>query len=707
MGSAKISRSTDRRLSLANLWRVLLLFVLGLSTVAAPAIAQPGPSPGHRHIAVELVPESRTPTAGKAMMLAIHMSPEPGWHGYWSTPGDAGLAPKLAWTLPAGVGAGAPSYPVPGRLFISGMMNYVYDRPYALLVPITIGDSLAVGATVPVRLHMSYLACTHEVCLPETADFQTELTVGDGAPDPAAVDRFDAWRAALPATSTPMATHSFKDGRLRLAVTLPADAAIARPYLFVDATDAVNFAAPQSFFRNGDKLIVETAAAGSGTPDRLKVLVDLGGGRGVATESIAGAVPAGGDPIVDGPSAERSGGGILLLTLTAFAGAVLGGLILNVMPCVFPILSLKALSLARSEEDNRAARREAVAYSAGIIAVCMMLGATILGLRAAGDQVGWAFQLQSPAVVFGLLLLVGLIAFNLAGLFEFGSISAGSGLAAKPGASGAFWTGALAAFVATPCTGPFMATALGAALVLPVAASLLVFMGLGLGLALPFIAIGFVPALRRKLPKPGAWMNTFRHLLALPMFVTAIGLAWVLGNQTGTFGIIIALTALLVLAVGLWATGLKQRQLKSRSWVAGGIAAILAISLAAFLPQGGASAIAAVPHGRERFDAAKLAALRAEGKPVFLYLTAAWCLTCKVNEKVAIERRETQGAFAKAGVVTMVGDWTGGDAAITTFLSDNRRSGVPLYLWYAPGKEGAVLPQVLTPSMLIKLADQA
>ncbi len=686
--------------------QVVLLAVLGLLALAAPAAAQDAPAPGRRHITVELVPESRTPGPGTAVTLAIHMSPEPGWHGYWSTPGDAGLPPKLAWTLPAGIGAGTASYPVPGRLLIADMMNYVYDRPYALLVPVTLGDGLAAGSKLPIRLHMSYLACTREVCLPETADVATDLVIGDGASDPAAADRFKTWRAALPVASTATATHSVKDGRLRLAVTLPAGAAVDKPYLFVDAADAVAFAAPQSFYRQGGTLIVETAAAG-GAPTTLDALLDLGGGRGIAVRSVAGTVPAGGDPIVEGQAAQTSGGGVVLLTLTAFAGAVLGGLILNVMPCVFPILSLKALSLARSEGNDRTARREAIAYAGGIILVCLALGALILALRAAGDQVGWAFQLQSPAVVFALILLVGLIAFNLAGLFEFSTISAGSGLAAKPGASGAFWTGALAAFVATPCTGPFMATALGAALVLPVAAALLVFMGLGLGLALPFIAIGFIPPLRRKLPKPGAWMNTFRHILALPMFVTAIGLAWVLGNQTGTIGIILALAALLILSVGLWATGLRQRSLKSGSWIAGAVAAVLALGLAPLLPQGGAAAQVSAEQGREPFDATRLAALRAQGKPVFLYLTADWCLTCKVNEKVAIERTETQAAFARAGVVTMVGDWSRGDAAITTFLNENKRAGVPLYLWYAPGKEAATLPQVLTPALLAKLADDA
>lgn len=693
-----------RRVAALVTWYLALLAVLGTAGLAGEAMAQ-APAGGEKHISVSLVPESLTPAAGTTTTLAISMRPQPGWHGYWRTPGDTGLAAKASWTLPAGVTAGDPAYPVPGMLVIDGLMNHVYDKPYALLVPLTLPRGLVTGTKLPVHLKLTYLVCTEQVCVPEIATVATDLTVGDGAADPAVQGRFAAWRKALPRPLGGEGRFAVEKGRFRLAVPVPAGVTLKTPHLFVENQDAVSFAAPQTFSRNGDTLIIETAA-GAAAPALFKGVLDIGDGAGIDIVARPGAVPAAGSSIAgQGGSAGQS---VLMLTLVSFAGAMLGGLILNVMPCVFPILSLKALSLARSGEDHGAARREAVAYAAGVIVVCVGLGALILALRAAGDQVGWAFQLQKPGVIFGLILLAGAIGFNLAGLFEFSAMTAGSDLASKSGAAGAFWTGALAAFVATPCTGPFMAAALGVALVLPLAAALLVFVGLGLGLALPFLAIGFIPALRRRLPKPGAWMNTFRHVLAVPMFVTSVGLAWVLGNQVGANGIVVSLIALLVLTLGLWAMGLRQRAMKGGAWIPATAAALLAIGIGLMLPGAEArdQARSAPIAGVERFDPVRLAALRAANTPVFLYMTADWCLSCKVNEKAAIERSETREAYAKAGVVTMVGDWTDGNAAISTFLETHGRSGVPLYLWYAPGKEAQVLPQILTPGFLAGLAKQ-
>jgi thiol:disulfide interchange protein len=386
----------------------------------------------------------------------------------------------------------------------------------------------------------------------------------------------------------------------------------------------------------------------------------------------------------------------------ALAGAMAGGLILNVMPCVFPILSLKALGLARAGGEERTARIEALAYAAGVITVCVALGGAILALRAGGGSVGWAFQLQDARVVAALLLLAAAIGFNLAGLFELTGIGAGGALAARSGAAGAFWTGALAAFVATPCTGPFMAAALGAALLLPWPAALTVFAGLGLGLALPFLAIGFVPALRRRLPRPGPWMETFRRLLAVPMWLTALGLAWVLGRQAGGDAVVAAIGAAAALAIGLWLTGLRQRALKGMTWLPAALGLAAAAAILAATPR--ASTATATEAGAERYDPARLAALRRSGRPVFLYFTADWCLSCKVNEGVAIDRAETRAAFARGHVATMVGDWTRGDPAIGRFLSEHGRSGVPLYLWYAANGRTRELPQVLTPGLLSRLA---
>lgn len=686
--------------------RFVLMTVALLGTLLlgmAPASAQQLPGGNGPHIAASLVPESLMPAPGKRTTLAISMIPQPGWHGYWQTPGDSGFPLHAAWTLPAGVKAGDLAYPVPGTLVIAGLMNHVYEKPYALLVPLDIPAGLAQGTKLPISAKLDYLVCNPTICVPESATVSTELTIGDGAPDPAATARFEAWRKALPRPLGSPATFEAKGGQFRLAVPLPASVMLHDPHLFAVTDGALNYAAPQRFSRDGDTLVIETATAGATTPKSFDAVLALGDGSGLSLAAAPGVVPAAGTPLAEG-SGKAAGHGTFALALIAFAGAVLGGLILNIMPCVFPILSLKALSLVRAGGDEREVRREALAYTAGIILVCVALGGLILALRAAGTQVGWAFQLQDPRVILVLLLLTSGIGFNLAGLFELGTVTAGSGLAGKNGVVGAFWTGALAAFVATPCTGPFMAAALGAALVLPVAAALLVFAGLGLGLALPFLALGYVPALRRRLPKPGAWMETFRHILAVPMFLTALGLAWVLGNQTAANGVVVAIGAAMLLAIGLWITGLRQRRFKGGAWTPAAIALVLALGTIALIPRSGAKAVAEVTANSQPFDAAKLAALQAEGKPVFLYFTADWCLSCKVNEKAAIERSETQDAFRAAGVTTMVGDWTSGDAKIGKFLEEHGRSGVPLYLWYAPGKAPQELPQVLTPGLLAGLA---
>jgi thiol:disulfide interchange protein len=365
------------------------------------------------------------------------------------------------------------------------------------------------------------------------------------------------------------------------------------------------------------------------------------------------------------------------------------------MPCVFPILSLKALSLAKSGGEG--ARGEAVAYTAGVVLVCLALGGVLLALRAGGAAAGWAFQLQDPRVVGVLLLLSVAIALNLAGLFELPTPR----VASRAGGAGAFATGALAAFVATPCSGPFMGAALGAALVLPTAAALAVFAGLGLGIALPFLLIGFVPALRRRLPRPGMWMVTFRRILALPMFATALALAWVLGRQAGVDGLTLALAAALVAGCGLWWAGRRQAAGRA-AWVA--VPALAAALVAVALVRPAPVQAAAAQTGGERFSEARLASLQAEGRPVFAYFTADWCLTCKVNEKAAIETDATAAAFRRGNVAVLVGDWTDGDPALGRFIERHNRAGVPLYLWYPKGGGAPrVLPQLLTPGMLAAL----
>lgn len=677
---------------------VLLIFAL----IATPAMAQRAPT----HIAPRLIAESDAPAAGHTVMLALAMSPEKGWHGYWANPGDAGVGPVFKWTLPAGAKAGEAQFPVPHRLLIGGLMNYVYEGDYAHLIALDIPAGLAPGTKLPIRLAVDWLACTEEICVPESGSFAIDLIVGDGAIDGARKVQFDRWRGALPRPLGADARFQVKDGVFRIGVPLPASATVREAYFFPLTDGAIEYAAPQTVRRDGDLLTIEVKAPGSAASlQAVEGVLALDRDTGLSFKAAPGAVAAGGALLGSDGGAEGTDG--LAGTIAASFGlALLGGLLLNIMPCVFPILSLKALSLARSGEDERSARREAMAYTAGVVLVCVALGAALLGLRAAGAAAGWAFQLQDPRVILVLLLLVSAIALNLAGLFEIGSIGVGGALASTGGAGGAFWTGALAAFIATPCTGPFMGAALGAALVLPTAAALTIFAGLGIGLALPFLLLGFVPALRRRLPRPGGWMETFRRLLSIPMFLTALGLAWILGRQAGVDGMTMGLAAALALAVALWWIGRRQSAGRP-GWLALAPALAVAIALIVVLPRQPAQASTAEAGGilaAEPFSEARLAALQKEGRSVFVYFTADWCLTCKVNEKGAIERTEVADAFKAKQVAVLVGDWTDGDPTIGRFIESHGRSGVPLYLFYRPGAAPQILPQVLTPSTLTALA---
>ncbi|WP_443019879.1 protein-disulfide reductase DsbD family protein [Sphingomonas adhaesiva] len=657
------------------------LFILMTACCALPAAAQPA-----RHVAIQLVAESTSPAPGREVALAFAATPQPGWHGYWKNPGDAGVETRVDWTLPAGVTAAPLDYPVPQRLVIAGLMNHVYEKPWALLTRLTIPAGLAGGTRLPVTAKIDYLVCTAEICVPETQTLSIVLTVGDGAIAPATRARFDAWRSALPRPLDAAATWSRAGDRFRLSVPYPREAALGEAWFYPAAAGATDYPAAQTVTRDGDRVVVETKAAATPATGTIAGVLATGEGRGLSITAQPGEV-----------AMPRSGAD-WQAALVAFAGAVLGGLLLNVMPCVFPILSLKALGLARSGESERHARAEALAYTAGVVAVCVALGALLLGLRAAGSSAGWAFQLQDPRVIGVLLLVTVAIALNLAGLFELPTPA----FAGRSGATGAFMTGALAAFVATPCTGPFMAGAMGAALVLPPVAAILVFAGLGLGIALPFLAIGFVPALRRRLPRPGAWMGRVRRILSVPMFLTALALAWVLGRQAGVNGMTLGLAAALLLALALWIAGRRQLAGLARGgWIAAAGALLATAAVATIRPAAKQELALA---GAEPFSEARLAALRTQGRPVFAYFTADWCLTCKVNEKTAIETATTAQAFRRNKVAVLVGDWTDGDPVLGRFIERHNRAGVPLYLFYAPRAPAPrVMPQVLTTGMLAAL----
>lgn len=686
------------RAIVANAW---LCLVAGAALLALAGPASGPAQAASPHIRATLLAEGPV-QPGQTVTMAVLMEPEAGWHGYWSNPGDAGLPLTLEWDLPRGASAGALQFPVPQTLVVQGLMNHVYEHRYAVLVPVTVPADARAGSTLPVRAAARWLACTDTICVPERADLMGTLTIGTGAKDP----RFAGWRAALPAPLDRSGRFAATAKGLALAIPFPASAQVADPHVFVAGQGLVDYAAPQAFRRQGDWLVVELARAKGALsaehPQTLSGVLALGpGAGGLAFAATPGAVPEGGTPLAGGSAGPFAWRTLLL----AMLGALAGGLILNVMPCVFPILSLKAMALARG--NSRHARAEGLAYAAGVILACLALGAALLALRAGGAQVGWAFQLQNPGVVALLVLLAAAITANFAGLYELPGLSVARSGAGVGTIGGAFGTGLLAAFVATPCTGPFMAAAMGVALVLPPLAGLAVFAALGLGLALPFLLIGFVPPLRRLLPRPGAWMERFRRAMAVPMGLTVLALLWLASRQGGWA---LALTAAVLALALLGLLALAERARRAGRPVLAWLAPALAVLVAAALL--GAPRLAANPTARaealpgtQPFSEAALARARASGKPVFLYFTADWCLSCKVNESVAIDRPATAAAFRKAGVQVLVGDWTRADPAITTFLTAQGAAGVPLYLWYAPGAATPrTLPQVLTPDTLPALA---
>jgi thiol:disulfide interchange protein len=681
------------------------LLILLAALLAGPALAQSAADlPNTR---VELVSEVIAPAPGQRFTIGIVMKPKPGWHTYWESPGDSGMPTRADWKVPEGVTVSALRYPVPETYVVAGLMNHVYSGENVLLAEVSVPQS-ASGA-LPLKVRLDWLVCDDKICVPEGADLALPLATGDGAADPAQRSRFSDARDALPRQLFERARFAGDGKRLRLLVPMAGTQDVTAAHFFPSGDDSFLFASPQTVTRTETALVVEADAVPGASPTSVSGLLRIERGAevmGVTLTADPGAVSPG-KPLEAAPA--RAG---LEGFLPALGLAILGGLLLNLMPCVFPILSLKALSLAKAGESAAHARTEGLAYTAGVILVTTGLGLAAILIARAGAGAGWAFQLQDPRVILFLLLLTLAISLNFAGLFEvdLGTANMGSDLAAKPGARGAFFTGALAAFVATPCTGPFMAGALGAALVLPPAAGLAVFAGLGLGLALPFLAIGFIPALRNRLPRPGPWMVTFRRVLAVPMLLTSLALAWVLGRQAGVNGLMAGLCAALVLTICLWVLGLRQQR-RAPVAITVSLAALVALAAPlalARLPVGAAQAATPGPSGLEGvpFSPEALAAAQAERRPTFLYFTADWCLTCKVNEKGALSDPAVAEAFRKAGIKVMVGDWTRPDPAIARFLEQQGRAGIPLYLFY--GADGTVreLPQILTADSLTALASK-
>ena len=685
------------------------LFTLLLCVFALPAAAQIDSAP---KVQPSLISEGGEVAPGGVLHVALQEIIRPSWHTYWHNPGEAGFPTDIKWTLPPGWKAGAIQWPYPHRLPVPPLMNYGYEGTLWLLSDVTVPKDTAPGM-VTLKADASWLVC-QQVCIPEEKVLTLDVVVSPApvAPYATVTQQFDAARAKLP-TASPWPVVFASGDNLDLFVQSPAlaKAQLKDATFFPDSEGVVTGMAPQLIGTADSGLVLRmTPAKGSKPPKSLNGVLVLtstdGSVQALNVHAQPGAVPS-----AQFASGESDNSGLLLSLLFA----LLGGLILNLMPCVLPILAMKALALANVAHGDRGeAAREGFAYGIGAILSFVALGALLVGLRAGGQAIGWGFQLQEPAAVAFFALLVFAVGLNLSGLFEFSSgITAGDTLTRKSGSVGSFFTGVLAVAVAAPCTAPFMAAALGYALTQSALTAIAVFLALGIGFALPFVLVGLVPAILRVLPKPGAWMMTFKQLLAFPMYGAAVWLVWVLTQETGTTALVAILGGMILLAFAAWAWTTSRNA--SSGWrVAGTVFALLGLMGAAAalviihddtIPPAAAAAhqeVAGIPC--EPYTAAKLADLRAQKRAVFVDATAAWCITCMVNEKVALANDPVRNAFASKHIAYLIADWTNRNAEITALLAANGRSGVPLYLYYAPGAANpVVLPQILTEDEILKV----
>jgi thiol:disulfide interchange protein len=701
---------TFRRYAAATVSSLALLW-------AAAAVAEPVRTD---HAEAELHARDLHAVPGETLWVALRLRPDMGWHTYWRNPGDSGLPTRINWMLPEGVSAGDIQWPMPDTYSLADIVNYGYGEETLHLVPISVPDHWPVGETLHLSAFAEWLIC-EDICVPEAADLSLSVAVAEGAApeDPIWASHFARARSRLPSAVDWPTRLAVDEATLRISVSadeLPDDTVFT---FFPHADDLLNHSAPASVQRAGNRLWLAQPRSDffSSAPERSSwtLVMELPNGERRAVDLTAelGEV----DPVqpdasnagrasVETPPAttEPAGRGFSIPIPLALLFAFLGGLILNLMPCVFPVLAIKALGVvkARGEEVSRQ-RQHALAYTAGVVLSCLAAAAALLALRAGGQALGWGFQLQSP-VFIGVLAYVFLaLGLSLSGVTMFGTrlMGVGQNLAGGKGAGSSFMTGVLAVVVASPCTAPFMGTALGFAIVQPTLTALTIFAALGLGLAFPFLLVGFVPAVARLLPKPGAWMETFKEALAFPLYLSVAWLLWVLTRQAGAEALFAVLVGLVLIGMALWLqryTGLFARGLR--------YAVILAALALLFSPtvRDGQPPSAGVVEGEARWEAwspERVAELRSEGRTIFVNFTADWCITCLANERTTLASSSVVRAFAEQDVVYLKADWTRIDPTITEALASFGRNGVPLYLLYLDGGEPKVLPQVLTPDIVV------
>ncbi len=740
IGAGVLGAPGTRRGAVAGFGLMLLVILVAMGTARAGELGRIE----RKHTRVTLVAETGTAGGEDRLTLAVVFRPQPGWHVYWINPGDSGLPPKFDWKMRDHAWrAGEVRFPVPHRIPVGPLVNYGYEGEAILLIPFTRdADGDSGGRALAGRVKAYWLVCA-DVCVPEDGEIIFSLAAGAGRPDPDVAPLFRRARAAMPKPLALQARAAFSDDALVLAVPLPGvrRSDLKDAYFFPRAEGVLQYAAPQHWRLGEGRLVISVARDLANPPPAGMVegVLALTSAQDFR-EGLVIAAPIADDEgraalIASAPPVERVGetgpgsggrrdGGARAAGADwwqVFGFALLGGLLLNLMPCVFPVLSMKALSLLKAGvAEERAARRDGLFYTLGVMASFLMLGGLLLALKGAGAAVGWGFQLQNPVVVALLALLMFVIGLDLMGWVRLGIAgieNVGAGVAGGEGPAGALFTGVLATVVATPCTAPFMAGALGAAVVMPWPAALGVFAGLGFGLAAPYLAISLSPGVRARLPRPGPWMVRLKEFLAFPMWLTAVWLVWVLAREAGETAAALLLGALVLVGFAAWLARVARDRwlplLLAGLSVAGLLLALLRLPVAergAMVEAHGAApspvASATMREDRlpvEAWSRRRLDDLRAAGRPVFVYFTADWCITCKVNEAVTLDDDEVIAAIRRKGVAVLEADWTRRDRAIAEELARFGRDGVPLYLFFAPGaRRPDILPQILTPGALIE-----
>lgn len=686
--------------------RVMLILTLVMTLVAFCTRGDAQSSATAPHLRVSLVadrtavtPDPTHRTVPPHVGLLFDLDPE--WHIYWTNAGDSGEPPTVQWSLPEGVSVGPLQFPAPKRLPLGPLMDFGYESQ--VLFPAELHVTQSVSSPIAIAADVRWLVC-RQACIPGKAHLTLELPTGTGTPSSAASlfqKSFAAQPRVLPAQAKTIFTRV--PGGFQLAVLT--GKRISDAQFFPADQSVIANAAPQPVTarRDGAVIALKQDENLQATPRALNGVVLLEDGTSYFVRAEQGTIPA-------APLTASVGAGMLRYVMFA----LVGGILLNLMPCVFPVLFIKALALVQSSTaERRAMRVQGLAYTAGILVSFWIVVAILLALRAGGQQLGWGFQFQSPVFVAMISLLLFFLGLSLAGMFEIGLsvTSAGSSLANKHGLAGSFFTGVLAMVVATPCAAPFLGAAIGFALTQPSVVAFVVFTTLGVGLALPYLLLAFQPAWTRLLPKPGAWMEMLKQATAVPVFGTVIWLVWVFAQLAGATALIGLLSAFLLLAVAGWVLGRWPARLPATMTAV--VILVLAVAAPVYAVRTFAmqtSSIAAGGVGRadhtrawQPFTPDVVAQYQAQGKPVFVDFTADWCLSCQVNERVVLERPEVLSKLQDGKVALVRADWTRHDEDIARALASLGRSSVPTYALYpgTPGAPARVLPEVLTPNTVL------